>query len=495
EEDDNNYAFHYFGTSVTPEDFLAHNLLGGRTIFDVKGPGTDLGDLRDIYSDDDAVNDRKGSSATAVVDWDCGCGWSLKSISSWHDFDRFNRDDLDVSNVWMFGQNNYNEESETLSQEFTLNYDGEKLDVQLGAMYFEEDLYGSVKVPTVNLAVLFNFVAGLNLPANFFDNGNYWQNGNVDITAAGTYAQARYELTDQLALTVGARYNYEEREGAGSFTFEAQGINVPTDRKKDWDDVTPMAKLEYTMESGALLYASYTEGFKSGVINVGSLNAVIDPEYVTSWEAGFKTQLADGALYLAGAAFAYDYKDLQVGFVNPQNIVETINAAKATNKGVELELAWQVSDAFSLDAFATKLSAEYDEFLQTDYRAGNAQRDLGGNTLANAPEHSWRLGANYDIDLADSGSLRLRADMNWQDEVFFTEFNNQDAQQDSYTMISASMAWTSADTHWNAAIWGKNLGDEDVIANNIVTAPLYGQVRVGSMMPPRTYGLTVGYTF
>lgn len=32
-------------------------------------------------------------------------------------------------------------------------------------------------------------------------------------------------------------------------------------------------------------------------------------------------------------------------------------------------------------------------------------------------------------------------------------------------------------------------------ANNIVTAPLYGQVRVGSMMPPRTYGLTVGYDF
>ena len=495
EEDDNNYAFHYFGTSVTPEDFLAHNLLGGTTIFDIKGANAKLGDLRDIYSDQEGVNDRKGSSATAVVDYEVNRCWSLKSITSWHDFDRFNRDDLDVSDVWMFGQNNYDEESETWSQEFTLNYDSEKLDLQFGAMYFNEDLYGSVKVPTVNLAVFFNFVAGLNLPANFFDNGNYWQNGNVDITAYGTYAQARYEFTDQLALTVGARYNYEEREGSGSFTFEAQGINVPTDRKKNWDDVTPMAKLEYTTEGGTLLYGSYTEGFKSGVINVGSLNAVINPEYVTSWEAGFKTQLADGALYLAGAAFVYDYKDLQVGFVNPQNIVETINAAKATNKGIELELNWQVTDSFSLDAFATKLSAEYDEFLQTDYRAGNATRDLKGNNLANAPESSFRVGANYDVSLGDAGSLRLRTDVNWQDKVYFTEFNNQDAVQDSYAMWNASIAWTSADEHWNATVWGRNLGDEDVIANNIVTAPLYGQVRVGSMMPPRTYGLTVGYDF
>jgi iron complex outermembrane receptor protein len=489
EEDDNNYAFHYFGTSVTPEDQLAHNLLGGKTIFDIKGPGTDLGDLRDIYSDQDATNDRKGSAATAVIDYEIGGGWSLKSVTSWHDFERLQVDDLDVSDVWMFGQNNYEEESKTLSQEFTLNFDCNDYDLLFGAMAFDEEVYGSVKVPLKNLGLAFG------APADLFDNGNYWQNGDVDITAYGLFGQIRYELTDQLALTAGARWNYEERTGAGAFIFDAIGVNVPTDRKKDWDDVTPMVKLEYTTESGTLLYASYTEGFKSGVINVGSLNEVIDPEYVTAWEAGIKSRFLDDQLYLAAAVFTYDYKDLQVGFVNAQSIVETVNAAKAQNTGIEIEGSAQLTDAFSVDFFATHLEAEFEEFLQGDYRAGGVIRDLKGNNLPNAPENSFRVGVNYDISMGDSGSLRLRTDVNWQDEVFFTEFNNQDAVQDSYAMWNASIAWTSADEHWNATAWGRNLGDEDVIANNIVTAPLYGQVRVGSMMPPRTYGLTVGYDF
>jgi iron complex outermembrane receptor protein len=389
----------------------------------------------------------------------------------------------------MFGQNNYEEESKTLSQEFTLNFDCNDYDLLFGAMAFDEELYGSVKVPLKNLGLLFG------LPADFFEGGNYWQNGDVDITAYGLFGQIRYELTDQLALTAGARWNYEERTGTGSFIFDAIGLNIPTDRKKDWDDVTPMVKLEYTTETGTLLYASYTEGFKSGVINVGSQNAVIDPEYVTAWEAGIKSRFMDDRLYLAAAVFTYDYKDLQVGFVNAQSIVETVNAAKAQNDGIEIEGSVQLTDAFSVDFFATHLKAEFEEFLQGDYRAGGVIRDLKGNNLPNAPENSFRLGVNYDIALGDSGNLRLRTDVNWQDEVFFTEFNNQDAVQDSYAMWNASLAWSSADEHWNATVWGRNLADEDVIANNIVTAPLYGQVRVGSMMPPRTYGLTVGYTF
>jgi iron complex outermembrane receptor protein len=42
---------------------------------------------------------------------------------------------------------------------------------------------------------------------------------------------------------------------------------------------------------------------------------------------------------------------------------------------------------------------------------------------------------------------------------------------------------------------GRNLTDEFVISNNIITAPLYGSIRVGSLLPPRTYGLTLAYNF
>ena len=68
-EDDNNYAFHYFGPTVVPEAFLASKLLGGTTIFDYYAARGEEPDLRNIYSDEDAINDRKGYSGQAIVTW------------------------------------------------------------------------------------------------------------------------------------------------------------------------------------------------------------------------------------------------------------------------------------------------------------------------------------------------------------------------------------------------------------------------------------------
>ena len=78
----------------------------------------------------------------------------MKSITSYHRFKRFHRDDLDSSDANMFGQNNYIENSKSFSQEVVANYKNEKLDVLLGANYFHENLYGEVRVPLTNLAVL-----------------------------------------------------------------------------------------------------------------------------------------------------------------------------------------------------------------------------------------------------------------------------------------------------------------------------------------------------
>jgi len=64
-EDDNNYAFHYFGTTATPENGLGHNLLGGKTIFDYYATRGQAPDLRNIYSDQEPINQRHGPASPA----------------------------------------------------------------------------------------------------------------------------------------------------------------------------------------------------------------------------------------------------------------------------------------------------------------------------------------------------------------------------------------------------------------------------------------------
>ncbi|MEL0039652.1 MAG: hypothetical protein VW799_11255, partial [Halieaceae bacterium] len=60
--------------------------------------------------------------------------------------------------------------------------------------------------------------------------------------------------------------------------------------------------------------------------------------------------------------------------------------------------------------------------------------------------------------------------------------------------FNASIDYTF-DERWHVSLWGRNLSDEEVISNNIITAPLYDSLRVGSVLPPRTYGITLGVQF
>lgn len=483
-EHDNNYAFHYFGPTVAADNPLGA-IFGGDTIISRAAKLGVKANLRDIYSDQDALNRRNGNSVTATIDWSPG-NWDVKSITSYHDFDRFNRDDLDATNVQAFGQNNYTEASKTVSQEFIGTYKSERFDALVGATYFHEKLFGEVRVPLTNLGVLFG------LPANAFDGQFYLQSGTVNIDAYGVYGQGSYLITDKLKITAGARYSYEKRRGVGSFQF--LGL-IPTDKEKGWGAVTPTVQASYQVDHQTLLYASATRGFKSGVINVGSKNDVINPEYAWGYEAGIKSSALDNRLAGSLAAFYIDYSDLQVGFVGADSVVTTVNAAAARNYGLELELRARPMPGLSLELFATYLNAKYTNFTTGDYRQKFALVNLKGNHLSNAPEYTVRGGANYDILLGDAGKVNIRGDINWQDRVYFTEFNNADATQAPYATVNAGIRYTTASGRWSLDVWGRNLTDHFIVTNNIVSAPLYSSVRVGSLAPPRTYGVTASVNF
>jgi iron complex outermembrane receptor protein len=490
-EDDNNYAFHYFGgTAFAPLTLAA--VYGGTTIFDHGG------DVRNIWSREDAINKRHGSSVTAIVDWKPD-NFELKSVSAWRDFTRFNRDDLAATDAHLYGQNNYDESSTSYSQEFTFSTTSAGVNWLAGAMFFHEKNPGSVLVPLYNLGP---FILGGNcspivpdaaVPCSAFDSTNYHQSGTVTTDAYGAYVQGTKEIATHLNLTLGARFNNEKRAGTGFFEFGALGVLLPTDKERSWNAVTPKAQLEYHTDGGSLVYGGVTRGFKSGVINIGSMNSVINPEYVTSYEVGFKTTSADKKVFTGLSVFYYDYKDLQVGFVNADSTVETRNAAKARNYGIEYETHAKLTQGLTGDLAITYLNAKYLDFANNYYRTGFSTVQLAGNTLSNAPEFSGHVGLTYRTPVV-GGELSWHGEAVYSDKVFFTEWNNADAYQPAYTLLNFHMSYELAN-HTTFTAWVRNAGDKTVTANNIITAPLYLSSRVGTLMPPRTFGLTVGYSF
>ncbi|MCC5869738.1 MAG: TonB-dependent receptor [Gammaproteobacteria bacterium] len=61
--------------------------------------------------------------------------------------------------------------------------------------------------------------------------------------------------------------------------------------------------------------------------------------------------------------------------------------------------------------------------------------------------------------------------------------------------MNASARYSAGDAGWSIEAWARNLTNEAVKANNIVAAPLFAFAQVGSLYPPRTFGLTIGYSF
>ena len=214
---------------------------------------------------------------------------------------------------------------------------------------------------------------------------------------------------------------------------------------------------------------------------------------VTAYEVGFKSRLWDNRVEVTGAAFFYDYKDLQVNKVIGLATV-TVNAAEAENKGFELAVQAQVTDNFRVDFNATYLDAAFTAFDSTN-PVTSAVEDLTGNQLPGASEKAMGLGLEYSLPLSDGDAITARVDASYTSEVFFTEFNDDFQRRDGVTVVNATVRYDAPDDSWYVSAWGKNITDEFVVSNMIVSVALWGYPVFGAVDPPATYGITAGMNF
>ncbi len=110
-----------------------------------------------------------------------------------------------------------------------------------------------------------------------------------------------------------------------------------------------------------MAYFRFAHGFKAGGFesdiisppyNVAKNGLTFKPEYLDSYEVGFKSILDfDNQLSANIAAFHYDFSNKQEQ-VNTGVSFVVSNAAVATSKGVEVELGWAPEMWPGFNAFA-----------------------------------------------------------------------------------------------------------------------------------------------
>ncbi len=139
------------------------------------------------------------------------------------------------------------------------------------------------------------------------------------------------------------------------------------------------------------------------------------------------------------------------------------------------------------------LDATYKEFFGFR-RCRNAQIDAAGNRLNSAPKASINAGFEFspDVEVA-RGGLSLRSDISYRSTTFLRESNSPQERQGAYTIVNASLTWTSGDERLAIRGYVNNLFDEVYLTQSQWSAPINS--RTISWGNPRQYGVEMLVNF
>ncbi len=317
------------------------------------------------------------------------------------------------------------------------------------------------------------------------------------------FAQADWEIIDNLTLTAGVRYTDEKKDFTAGQAYLApvsrRGIdNYPgyANLDNEWTKWTPKVGLSYKLTPEIMFYGSYSEGFHSGGffgVNQNIADFVRDqykPEKIGSYEAGMKSQFFDNTVQLNIAAFYNKYKDKQESSVQldpTTNTVATVfsNVADATYQGVEVETQWVQSEYLSLFATGGYLDAKYDNF-ETDINPNvdpGLIQDASYLTPRNAPKYTYGVGGTFTYPIGE-GRLEVFTKYSWVDKIQTDLLNLKIGEVDSREDLSASIGYYFR--NMSLVLYGRNLTDE-TFEVPFPIAPLFAS---GSVTPGLSWGLS-----
>lgn len=336
-------------------------------------------------------------------------------------------------------------------------------------------------------------------------------NTNTLITAdqttksAAAFAHGLYSITPKLTGVLGLRYTWEERHYAGgSFDLNTFGASAlcggcaqpfplaAVDQTISDKNVTGTVGLNYKPDDDSLIYASISQGQKSGGFFSGLATdprqlMPYDPEKLTSYEVGVKLALLQRSLQVNVSGFYYDYRDIQTfkrstaGFI-PIQILGNVD--KATVKGIDADVSWRPTQDLTLQAAVGILDSELGEFVNA---AGVVQ---DGNKMPNAPAFSFKGSASYDVQLPRDFMARLTIQPSHASSAYRDSENTRIAKTPSYWTVDGNVLLSSAGSPWTFSVWGKNLTDEQYLTQVIDLTGLGFGTKIYSA--PRTFGVTLG---
>ncbi len=336
----------------------------------------------------------------------------------------------------------------------------------------------------------------------------------------GFFGEIGFDLSDQMALTLGAR-NYEievDLEGSANSSFGNFGSNredgqrfgtnisqqfapnnaVGAPDKAVADGTIFKATLDWRPMDDRMFYVTVSEGFRPGLLNRpggrssadGSGFVVpyeLETDEVLNLEVGMKADF-NNALRINAALFNVDIENLQTTIFDTSivNLFFSDNAADAEVMGLEADFTWlpEWSDGLTIAGAVSFLDSEITRKITptNDVRVGDE--------LAFAPSSQGNLRARYEWNLPGNGwTAHVMPMVSWASESYSDIITINRDLIDGWAMLGVTAGVTG--DNWSVTFYGSNLTDERAE----VSRSFVFDTRHVTYAQPRTFGIRTSFNF
>jgi len=405
-------------------------------------------------------------------------------------------------------------------------------------------------------------VGDMNNPNRRASDIGFFNDFTRDYTQMAAFASVDFDILENLTLTLGTRYFDIEnsmvganmgsfyckvyQEEFGGFNAGASGpcqtafgtnVSEQEDNNNQADGFRSRANLTWRITGDALVYATWSEGYRPGGFNRGSACGVADPvsgvaqwcfptsyesDDLTNYELGWKTAFWGGRAQFNGAIYEIKWENAQTGLFAPQlgfpNLQSFLTGPEYEVQGVEFSFVVAPMDGLVINAAGSYNKAELnnspqlisnnpdsptlgqpitESCLDTPFVPANGCTNVvsvenifgtPGTEMANAPELQFNIRARYEWNWNEY-SPYVGAAIQYQDESFSSATAVNRYVQPSWTTMDASVG-VGKDA-WNAELFVTNLTDENKSVYTTASQFILTEVP----MRPRTIGLRLGYSF
>lgn len=460
-------------------------------------------------------------------------GGTLSSTTAWRYWKWDPLNDRDYTGLNSFSISAGTSSHDQYSQEF--RYSGkvnDKISGVIGAFGLWQDLrtdpVHTEEAGTDNWRFAQSSTSALWKTPGLLDNFGIRTTYGIQSSSVALFAQTDWSITDKLHLLPGIRYNkdtkkvnYSRVTYGGLQTTDAtllalkNGVysNQTFDIDANEDNFSGQLTLQYKFNKNVNTFGTYSLSYKPIGVNVGGLPtasgrvltelATVKPEAVSHLEFGIKTKPSASSV-LNIVFHNTNIKDYQTQVQTPEPGVNRgylANAEEVRVIGFEVDGSIRVNNHFTFNGAFAYTDGKYVKFTNApvpieEVGGPSAFKDISGSVLPGISKYVGSLGT----EITGKGSLLgLKGNYFGGLDVYYrSTFSSSPSPSqfldiEGYALLNGRVGFR-ASNGISIFVWGRNLGNKDYYEQLLVAPGSAGQIG-GILGDPRTYGVTLRYTF